>query len=386
MSLLFDNPVQPVLDLPPNPTAWQHSPSGLEVAARWQIYLHQLGASALSSWFQAEFDQPPQLWPEVAPFDIWHVVGGLALTLGDKRIVVMLTESLDAAELRVPQEWVDIPAWGADYYLAAQIDIDQQRLVLWGYTTHALLKTQGLYDANDRTYRLNDGQLVQDFSAFWVAQRLEQVEVVSLEALPSLSPVQADNLSRRLAQVPEPRLEIPFRQWGALLSHANWRQRLYQQRQQGMAPINLGRWANQIFEPGWEALASLLPQTPALGFRSMTADRAVAVRGKPICLGLPTADLVLVLAVALEPDQRRNIRIQLYPSGEALLPRQVALTLELPDTGEPLQTVYAEDQDNCIQLPPFRCPAEQPFRVRVHLGNQTAAEEAIEDFIEDFVS
>ena len=31
------------------------------------------------------------------------------------------SEAIDDSELEVPQEWVDIPSWAADYYLAVQI-------------------------------------------------------------------------------------------------------------------------------------------------------------------------------------------------------------------------------------------------------------------------
>ncbi|MGF1525106.1 MAG: DUF1822 family protein [Leptolyngbyaceae cyanobacterium] len=93
MSVLFDNPVQPVLTLPADLAAWQRCASISDAAARWRVYLHELGAAALLSWFQAEFDVPVQLWPENAPWDIWQVVSGLALTLGDKRIVAILDET-----------------------------------------------------------------------------------------------------------------------------------------------------------------------------------------------------------------------------------------------------------------------------------------------------
>ncbi|NEP20327.1 MAG: DUF1822 family protein, partial [Leptolyngbya sp. SIO4C1] len=158
------------------------------------------------------------------------------------------------------------------------------------------------------------------------------------------------------------------------------RQQLYQRRQQ-ITPVNLGRWSHQIFEQGWQTLESLLPQTSALRFRSVTYRDPVTVRGKSIYLNVTQDDavfnLVLVLAVVVEADSRRNIRIQLYPSGERLLPSGTALALELPDTGEQLQIVRAGEQDNYIQLPPFRCPAERSFRVCIHLAEQVVYENFI---------
>ncbi len=283
----------------------------------------------------------------------------------------------------MPQEWVDIPDWVADYYITAYVDVDEQQLVLWGYTTYEQLKGQGIYDADDRTYALPEGALIEDFAAFWVAQQLEQLGPSSFESLPALASTQADTLIQRLAQAFEPRLAIPFWQWGALLSNGRWRRQLYQQRL-GIVPVNLSRWANQVFEQGWQSLESLWPQTPGLQFRTTAIDPTGIACGKNIAV-YPAAnspadavELVLMLSVAMAADDRRHIRIQLYPSDASLLPEGVMLTLELPDTGDQLQRVQAGDRDNYIQLPPFRCPANQLFRVRVQLADGR--------FQEDFVS
>ena len=378
MSLQFDNPVQPVLAMPADLAIWQHCASMSSLEAHWRIYLQQIGLAALLTWLQEESELPVRAWPQPIPLDVWHMVDGLALTLGHKRLVVMLDEAIDAAELRVPQEWVDISDWIADYYIAAYIDVDEEQLVPWGYTTHAQLKALGAYDASDRTYTLRDDNLVQDFSVFWVAQQLEQVEATPVEELPDLSPTQADTLIQRLADAPDPRLEIPFIQWGALLKSDRWRQSFYQLRQ-GLAPINLGGWANQIFDQGWQTLESLLAsQSPALGFRSGSVENTVT-RGKTIRLITATTDveIVLALTVKTEADERRHIRIQLHPSEATLLPSDVTLTLELPDREEPLQVVRSTDRDNYIQLPPFRCQAGRPFKVGIYLADATVHEDFI---------
>lgn len=381
MSLLFDNPVQPVLDLPPNSAAWQNCASVSDNAARWRMYLHQLGAAALMPWFREEFEMPVRSWPEAEPWNIWHAFDGLAITLGSKRIVLILTEAIDAAELRVPQEWVDIPNWMANYYVGVYLNVDEQHLVLWGYTTYAQLKVQGIYDANERTYVLGGEDLIQDFSVFCVAQRFEQLEAISLETLTPLSADQGSRLVQQLAQAVEPRLEIPFNQWGAFLSNEQWRQQLYQLRLDN-TPVNLRRWMTDIFERGWQNLESLQLQTPALGFRSVATNRRRGpARAKRIALGTPSdrIEMLLVLMMTVETDDRRRVHIQLHPAGTSpLLTSNVTLTLELPETGEILRTVQAGDRDNYIQLPPFRCPTNQRFRVRIQLAD--------ESFQEDFVS
>ncbi|MBE9113179.1 DUF1822 family protein [Nodosilinea sp. LEGE 07298] len=376
MSLVFDNPVQPVLALPRDLALWQQGEAIADPAARWRVYLHRLGLAALRAWVQDEVDQVMPLWPAADAVDLWQGVDGLALVLGDRRLVVILSEAIDAASLAVPQEWVDIPGWAADYYVAAQVDVDEQRLVLWGYGTYAQVKGQGRYEPSDRTYSLSADDLIQDFSVFWVAQQLEPLQPVALPELAPLSATQAERLIERLARAVEPRLEIPFELWGALLSNAAWRRQLWQRRQ-GIMPVDLGGWLRQVFAPGWQALGELLPQSPALGLRSAETSGTAISQGKAVWLNPPGCYLVLGVRMVTVDGNRRSISIQLFPSGEDLLPSGVTLALASPDAAEHLQTVQAGEHDNYIQLPGFRCPPGQPFRVKVQLGDAMVQEDFI---------
>ncbi|ESA35287.1 hypothetical protein N836_12990 [Leptolyngbya sp. Heron Island J] len=53
-------------------------------------------------------------------------MGGSGVTLGAKRIVLLLGDMSDVDGFELPQAWVDIPAWAVDYYLAIQIDPENQ--------------------------------------------------------------------------------------------------------------------------------------------------------------------------------------------------------------------------------------------------------------------
>ena len=379
MSVLFDNPVQPVLAMPVELDQWQRLASISDSSTRWRIYLHQLALRAVMSWFQEEFAQAVHPWPHAAPFEIWHVVDGLTLSLGESRIVIMLSEAMDAAELRVPQEWVDLSGLSADYYIAAYVDVDQQRLVLWGHTTYEQLKSQGSYDASEQVYSLQELDLVQDFSAFWVAQQIEveQLAASHPQELLDLPIAQAEGLIRSLVPSPEPRLSLPFSQWGALFSQEHWRQQLYQQRQGGGTPVSIEDWLEQIFEQGWQTLESLLPQTPTVRFRSAAGGTAVLTCGKKIFLNSAPDDLLLMFSVDIEANKRRNIRIQLYPSGDTILPSNVMLALEMSETGKLLKSVKAGEHDDYIQIPPFRCSAGQRLRVHIQLAESACQEDFI---------
>ena len=376
MSLVFDNPMQPILALPADPACWQRSALILDPAARWRSYLHQLGLKALMLWFEEEFDHTPLPWPTAEPFDIWHVVDGLTLLFGNLRIVVILSETIDAAELNVPQEWVDLPNLSADYYIAAYVDVDEQRLALWGYTPYSQLKERGTYDALERKYCLEDSDLIQDFSAFLVAPKLERPAAKPLSQLVHLSTAHAESVIQSLAQAPEPRLVLPFIQWGALFSNSQWRQQLYQL-SQNTPPVSIEDWLENIFEQDWQPLESLLPQPSTPRFRSAASGTAVLTCGKKIILNTASDDLLLMFSVDIEANKRRNIRIQLYPSGDTILPSNVMLALELSETGELLKTVKAGEHDDYIQIPPFRCSAGQRLRVHIQLADSTCQEDFI---------
>ncbi|MEA5463439.1 DUF1822 family protein [Leptothoe sp. PORK10 BA2] len=377
MSVLFDNPVQPVLEMPADTARWQSGATMADAAARWRIYLHQLGLTTLMAWCQAEFSDPVLPWPHAAPFDIWHVVDGLALQLGNTRIVVMLSEAIQATELQVPQEWVDLPGWSADYYLAAHINVDDGQLVLWGYATYVQLKHHGTYNVAEQTYCLKDTDLIQDFSVFWVAQQLAQSTHLPADALPDLPNDEAKSLIQSLAHVPEPRLALPLSQWGALLQNDHWRQQLYQQRH-NLFSVSVENWLNGIFAQGWQPIEALHPQPLAsCSFRSVTDGSAVLTCGKKILLNNTLDELLLMFSVDIETNKRRNIRIQLHSAGESLLPNNLILALKLSETGELLKTVKAGIKDDFIQIPSFRCLAGQRLRVHIQLADSVCQEEFI---------
>ena len=374
MSLFFENPMQPVLALPTDQTCWQRSKSISDPAARWRSYVHQLGLKALTVWFEEEFEQTPAPWPNADPFDVWYVVDGLMLLLGDIRIVVILSETISAAELNVPQEWVDLPELSADYYIAAHVDVDNQRLALWGYTTHSLLRERSAYDAVERKYFLGDIDLIQDFSTFLLAQPPNRP--TPLHQLVSMSTAHLESLVQSLAYVPEPRLELPFNQWGTIFSSDRWREQLYQLSQTA-ACVSIEDWLENIFEQGWQPLGSLLSQSSTPTFRSTAGGTAVLTCGKKIFLNTSPDDLLLMFSVDIEANKRRNIRIQLYPSGDTILPSNVMLALELSETGELLKTVKAGEHDDYIQIPPFRCSAGQRLRVHIQLADSICQEEFV---------
>lgn len=252
-------PEQLSLEIPPFSQAQelQFSTSG----ARWRASLNQMCLDAFLPWLREE-QVRCEISTQIAALpSFWEFVNGTAIDCDSMRLVLIPTTAIDLGELRVPQEWVDIPSWVADYYIAVQVNPNGGWVTILGYTTHRTLKTLGVYDAGDRAYCLDENDLTQDINVLWIARQLCPEEVLRGEVatLPMLPLAQAENLLERLGNpaVVFPRLAVPFELWGALLEHGGWRQRLYERRQGLSEQWSVGQWlqagvSNLAQQLGWE--------------------------------------------------------------------------------------------------------------------------------------
>ncbi|GAP94107.1 DUF1822 family protein [Leptolyngbya sp. NIES-2104] len=363
MMLAFDTSVQ-VLEIPERiqQDAWQQSQSITPLGQRWQAYLNQVCLQTVLDWLQeksgSEF---------LSRTTFWEMVNGSAVQLGEKDIILIPVESSDRTEFRVPQEWVDIPDWIGDYYFAIEFDADEQLLYVWGYTTHQMLKTQGRYDTDDRSYVLADTDLIQDITVFWVMQQLAPEPTrVAVPPLVQLSEAQVENLTQRLANSVIPRLEVPFDRCGALLQQRSL------ERQSRTPSVNLSQWLNHAFETGWQSIETFLRSEPSFSFRGDEASDSTIRRVKRLKLG--ATDALLVVNLDVEADDRRRIWVQLLPQApESVLPESVSLTL-ISDTAEVLQSVQSGSESNYLQLRRFRCAIATQFQLEVTVSGVRVVE------------
>ncbi|MDZ8055305.1 MAG: DUF1822 family protein [Aulosira sp. ZfuVER01] len=233
----FANSTDLILEIPVNAQnqADLQSPSFSNPTSRYQGYINELCLSAVLPWLQEDFTSQAKVWPTTTALpSFWELVNGTAVSVDATRFILVPSETIDLSELRVPQEWVDLPSWAGDYYVAVQVEPDEGYVRVWGYCTHEQLKNQGNYDAGDRTYSLDATEIINDMSVLAVTQELcpQATTRSAIAPLPSLPQQQAQNLIARLgkSEVLTPRLAIPFQLWGGLIEHGGWRQSLYQQR------------------------------------------------------------------------------------------------------------------------------------------------------------
>ncbi|MBD2002739.1 MULTISPECIES: DUF1822 family protein [Cyanophyceae] len=221
--------------------AWEQAQNHSNAIARYNAYLNRICLHTflnwLSDWLAEESAPKPSIWPseDTLP-SIWEVVNGTAIQLGESRIVLIPSETTDLEELCVPQEWVDIPSFAADYYLAVLINLEGDEDDCWmgvcGFATHRQLKYKGRYNSSDRTYVLSAENLTENLTVMQVTLGLRMQE--EIPELPTLSEAEAKKLLQLLSDSsiysPRLRVDVPFEQWAALLVDDKWRQQLYNRR------------------------------------------------------------------------------------------------------------------------------------------------------------
>jgi Protein of unknown function (DUF1822) len=245
----FDStPVDLTIPISLRDDGWQLSQQRHTKANQWQGYLNYLCLAVCLPWLSANFrggsrDFDPaatgvRQW--VAP-SFWEVVDGSIVTIPQRggyandrrsRVCLLPHTSYDRSELRVPQEWMEIPHWIADYYWAVQIDLDAQSATIWGGASHAQIQQRGSYDGLDRTYYLD----ADDFQCSSSAPTRGQVS--------PLKPLSADRADRYLVELSRPQLAIPrldigtadLSDWLSLVANDSWRLELFRRRLGTVSP------------------------------------------------------------------------------------------------------------------------------------------------------
>ncbi|TAG98148.1 MAG: DUF1822 family protein [Oscillatoriales cyanobacterium] len=354
-------------------------------AARHRAFLNRLTLAVLSPEFSAASETSVQL---ASSENLWEFVTGFALNLGKSRLVIIPSETIDTDEFSVPQEWVDIPALAADYYLAVQVNLEDGWLRVWGFSTHRKLKTEGRYDAGDRTYCLDSEDIFENLNTLWVSQQLCPAEKAEIQPLPTLSHNQVERFIGDLGKpsLYSPRLKMPFARWGALLAVEDLREQLYNRRiGKEFALQKVVNLSQSIYSKLWLFLDELVE---VYGVNLLAArggsrggenegDRPAQARGRIIDLGIQLVRHPVALIVYFNPESNNkwNILLQLRPGGgQTYLPPEVQMIVL--DAGEVFLEARSRSADNWIQLEFTGQPGER-FSVKVALGDASI----VEDFV-----
>jgi Protein of unknown function (DUF1822) len=376
----FADPADWILTISPDRqlAIWQQSQAYPTAWGKWNAYLNHLCLDAILPWLQADYLPTATAWVESSQLPMfWEVVNGSVITIGMTRIAIVPTESIDRSELEVPQEWVDIPSWAADYYLGVQISSDASELQIYGYATHQQLKTSGVDDRQDRTYCLEIAATNPDLNALWLT--LDRYPIAAtrsaLAPMPTLTRARVMTLIDRLSNPIEivPRLALPFPLWAAIVENPEWFSQLHQQRRtQPSSPsvTRLGDWLQGQIDPVWQALDRvLLPQQLAIAVRSVdleTQPQSELCRAK--IYSLATGQIALIVGLTQLDDTESRIVLQLHPAGGATqLPGATQLRLLTIDGAEIGRANAATTET--IQLQ-FRASVGEQFQVEIECAGE----------------
>ncbi len=138
--------------------------------------------------------------------------------------------------------------------------------------------------------------------------------------------------------------------------------------------VRISQWFEEIFQPDWQLPASLLPPyrySPR--FRGPN-DRTMRAK----LMDLAGQGVVLLLQVNLQPPDTEDIDIlmRLYPAGDAsYLPPDLQVNL-LDESGNSCMKTQAGKTNDKIQID-FSCQPEEPFSLRLNLGDISITEKFI---------
>lgn len=303
------NPTQLALELHETVAAqaWQKSQTMANSQSRWQSYLNQVALSVFLSWIQEEEDETAMVGLDsTTQANLWEVVNGTLVKISGAKLVLIPSEAEDPEELRVPQEWIDIPELAADYYLGVQVNVDAGYIRIWGYATHQQLKNEARLNQGDRTYTMAEDELISDINVLWVARELcpEESTQVAVEPIKSINADQAEKLIVRLGSQTQliPRLAIPFATWAALIQNNDWLHSLAQARR-GVSvsqTTNVIKWLKQ----GIDNLAATEWRKIEIA-SSASGARGVIVQNETTASEISTSGLAKRIEIAGQPYELR---------------------------------------------------------------------------------
>jgi Protein of unknown function (DUF1822) len=359
--------------------------------ASWNAYLNYLCLNIFLSYLKTEpeINSKPKIWTQETDFlSFWQVVNGSCIEIDKTRLILIPSEHSELTELRIQREWVDIPNWVGDYYLAVEICLEDCWMRVCGYATYQQLKEESYYDSIDESYSIDAEELIEDLTIMWTMRDPNSSKKVNLETLPTLSVIEAETLIKQLSQPSSysPRLNLPFEQWAALIGQDCYRKKLYELQQQKIqkednsiatAITNLGQWLQNIFDSGWQSIDTLM-NSPAKnlaysfrqGIPSLTQGTVEAIK----IISVEGQSLVLSIVLRPENDGNTSIFLQLFTLGEnPYLPCNIKLIL-LSKLGKILQEVEAREEDNLIQMKRFIGAKGKSFSIQLSLNGFSMTE------------
>jgi hypothetical protein len=305
--------------------------------ARRNAYISDLCLTTILSWLNNENSFPGAL-PSLGDATVWEFLPGAAIQVGATKLALIPSE-IGADQFSVPFEWLDIPDWAADYYLAVQMNLedDEPWLRIWGFGSHQQLKS-GTIDLKKRLYKLDRTDLTENLNVLWAMGLHSATDVLSqVKPLPKLTLDRLESLLAKLGKPTaySPRLEVPFEEWALVLANPNWRKILCDRRQKAPelkpASTHLRDWIKRIYtavEDGWQTVEAIVAPPSAIPARGVAPSVSTPAEIAPI----------LRLVQSTESEQIRQQAAGVLGEIGANHPDTIDILVELLQTAQKEET------------------------------------------------
>lgn len=388
--------------------AWMYSQNHSKPDSKSNAYLNYLAIHLLkdwlSDWFEEDLLEKPdddssiriRIFKDLFLSSIWEFINGTIINVEKVRFALIPTETTATDELCVPQEWVDISGWKADYYLAIQLNFDnwdESWMRVWGFISYEDLKNQGVYEEQDRAYYIDEGYLTDNFPLMLEDLEIMKEEKLEFKEVWNLSQEPIPQLTSKLDDYYSPRLALPFENWKELFVNDNKRVILYQSynkekvlqnkfnlvnrsikvtnrsmKVMSRSIIKLNQWLNGNFERGWEK-----NQLAFRGERESLEKPLVIITAKKY-FELEKAEQQLTLLVGLQPkeEEKTFIMVEAYPQNDqSYLPDELQLIM-LDEDEEVFMQAQARNAKK-IYLD-FVGESGDCFKIKIVIGNDAIIE------------
>ncbi|MBD2438442.1 DUF1822 family protein [Nostoc sp. FACHB-110] len=292
---------------------------------QWQNYLDALALIGCERWFQ-EHLRKQAIYKKF--------IGNTAyLNVDNFKFCILATEHLLDEVVNIPQDVVLQSELAAHFYLIIEVLEEQEEIIFRGSISYNQLL-----------------DFIKNIPANTPRENLYQIPLSKLDAEPNHLLFYC--LYSDPAAIPLPVVSV------------------LTQQQNLEKKINLSQWLEHIFDEAWEAIETIIEPDVSLAFSLRNVDKMIR-RGKliDIELQLGSKNLALLVNISKDSEDKLRVLIQLHPTGkQKFLPPNIKLSL-LSEVGTLLYEVSARNQDNYIQLKPFKGEQGKYFSIEVSIDN-----------------
>lgn len=304
-------------------------------AQQWQAYLNALGVLSLEKWLNQ------RILDKTINRNLSRIENVGILNIGGFKIGAIATEHVLDEVVNIPQVAIDNAELASHFYVLLEVSEEEEIVTLRGLMRYDQLvdyrNSYNLQPASNDCYQLPLELLDWELNHLLFYTRYLEPAAIAL-------PVTAQTTVQEIRE--------------------------YLQE----TTTKLSQWLQGMFDDTWQTLDLMLnADAMALNIRNIEAG---AKRGKFIDLGMQFGNKAVALLVSItEEAEKLCVMVQLHPTGgDRFLPANISLTL-LSKAGKSLQVVESRNQDNYIQLKPFRGEVGKKFSIQVSLENAIICED-----------